>query len=162
MAITGLAALESLLCAVTADRLAKTIHRPNCELIAQGIANFGSVLFSGIPSTGAIARTAANIRMGGKTPIAGMVHALFLLLIMRLFAKEASLVPLSALSAILVVIAWQMSDLPHCLTLLKGKRGEKAVFLTSFLLTAFVDLTVAVLSGIALSTLLSVKEDRSL
>ncbi|MDF2549854.1 MAG: hypothetical protein K0S07_921 [Chlamydiales bacterium] len=160
LAITGLAALESLLCAATADRLAGTSHSPNCELVAQGIANFGSVLFGGIPSTGAIARTAANIRMGGKTPVSGMIHALFLLLVMNRCGGLAAQIPLSALAAILVSIAWQMADLHQCRALISGKKEERAIFLVSFLLTAFVDLAVAVMAGVLLSFLLPIKRKR--
>lgn len=155
--IALLSGLESLLCALVADGMIGTRHKSDCELVAQGFANIGSVLFGGIPATGAIARTAANIRMGGRTPVAGMIHALVMLLIMIYFAAYAKLIPLPALAAIMFVVAWQMSELDRLRDLLRGPRSDVAIFLISFLLTVLVDLTVAVQVGIILSTLHFIK-----
>lgn len=155
--IALLGAIESLLCAVVADGMTGHKHRSNCELIAQGIANIGSILFGGIPATGAIARTSANIRLGATTPLAGMMHAITLLLLMLLFAPLAGKIPLAALSGLLVFIAWNMSELPHFIALLKGKKGEALVLLTTFLLTVFIDLAVAVQVGVVLSAVVFLK-----
>jgi SulP family sulfate permease len=155
--IAMLGAIESLLCAVVADGVTGHKHRSNCELVAQGFANIGSVLFRGIPATGAIARTSANIRMGATTPLAGMMHAVTLLLLMLLFAPLASKIPLCALSAILVFVAWNMSELPHFLRILKGPIGEAAILLITFLATVLIDLTVAVQLGVLLAALLFLK-----
>src|SRR5262249_29379134 len=118
-------------------------HRSNMELVAQGVANVASPLFGGIPATGAIARTATNVRNGGRTPIAGIVHALTLLLILLFFGKWAGLVPLAALAGILVVIAYNMSEWRLFVRLFRSPRSDVLVLLATFLLTVLVNLTTA-------------------
>ncbi len=155
--IAMLAAIESLLCAVVADGMIGSRHRSNTELIAQGMANIASPLFGGIPATGAIARTATNIQSGGRTPIAGMVHAVTLLGIMLAVGFLAEKVPLCVLAAVLVVVAWNMSEVERVVFLLKGPRQDALVLLTTLLLTVFTDLTVAVGVGLVLASLLFMK-----
>jgi SulP family sulfate permease len=155
--IALLAAIESLLCAVVADGMLGTRHRPDTELIAQGVANMACPLFGGIPATGAIARTATNIQSGGRTPLAGMIHALTLLGILVLLGKYAGLVALPALSAVLVVVAWNMSEFHRFLWLLRGPRPDTAVLLTTFGLTVFTDLTIAVGVGMVLASMLFIR-----
>jgi sulfate permease, SulP family len=157
MTIAMLAGIESLLSAVVADGMIGGRHKSNCELVAQGIANIGSVLVGGIPATGAIARTAANIKTGGRTPIAGIVHALTVLALMLLFAPLAKRIPLAVLSAVLVMVAWGMSERDHFKTLFKAPRSDIAVLLTTFGLTVFTDLTIAVGVGMVLASLLFMK-----
>ena len=154
MAIALLAAIESLLSAVVADGMLGTRHRPNMELVAQGIANLASPLFGGIPATGAIARTATNVRSGGRTPIAGIVHAATLLAIVLFFADWAAWIPIPALAGILLVVAWNMSEWRHFVQLFRMPRSDVAVLLTTFFLTVLVDLTVALQAGIVLAALL--------
>jgi SulP family sulfate permease len=155
--IAFLAAIESLLSAVVADGMMGSRHKSNCELIGQGIANFGSILFGGIPATGAIARTAANIKSGAQTPMAGMIHAITLFLIILFLAPIVSQIPLSALAAVLIVVAWNMSEAPHFIRLLRAPLGDTAILLTAFFLTVFVDITVAVLLGTILACFLFMK-----
>lgn len=157
IAIALLGAIESLLSAVVADGMTGHRHRSNCELIAQGIANIGSILFGGIPATGAIARTSANVKLGAKTPLSGMIHAVTLFVLMAALAPLASKVPLAALAAVLVYIAWNMSDIGHFREIMKGTKSDTLVLLTTFFLTVAVDLTVAVLIGVILSAMLFVK-----
>lgn len=158
LTIAMLGAIESLLSAVVADGLTGHRHRSNGELVAQGIANLGSVIFGGIPATGAIARTTANIKMGAKTPFAGIIHSVTLLLLMLLFAPLAVKIPLSVLSAVLVFVAWNMSELPHFKEILKSNFSDAAVLLITFFLTVLIDLTVAVQVGVMLSALLFLKK----
>jgi len=155
--IALLGAVESLLCAVVADGMTGYKHKSNCELAAQGLANIGSVIFGGIPATGAIARTTANIRLGAKTPVAGMIHAGTLLLLMLFFAPYAGKIPLAALSSVLVFVAWNMSELPHFFEILKGQKGDAAVLLVTFLLTVLIDLAVAVQVGVIFGALIFLK-----
>lgn len=157
ISIALLAAIESLLSAVVADGMTGQRHRSNCELVAQGLANIGSIFFGGIPATGAIARTAANIKLGAKTPFAGMIHSVTLLLLMIVFAPLASKIPLCVLAAVLVYIAWNMSEIPHFVEILKGRNSETLVLLITFFLTVLIDLTVAVQIGVILAALLFVK-----
>lgn len=152
--IALLAAIESLLCAVVADGMIGGKHRSNMELVAQGIANIASPLFGGIPATGAIARTATNVRNGGRTPIAGMIHAVVLLLIMLFFGRWATLIPLSSLAAILVIVAYNMSEWRSFHSLLKSPRSDVIVLVTTFLLTVIFDLTIAIEVGIVLAVFL--------
>lgn len=133
-------------------------HRSNMELIAQGAANVGASLFGGIPATGAIARTATNIKNGGRTPVAGIVHAVVLLLIMLLAGKWAALIPMPTLAGILVVVACNMSEWHSFKAVLKGSRSDIAVLLTTFLLTVLIDLTVAMEIGIVLAAFLFIRE----
>ncbi len=156
--IAFLAGIESLLSAIVADGMAGTRHRSNCELLGQGIANIGSIICGGIPSTGAIARTATNIKTGAKTPAAGMIHSLTLLLIILLLAPVVSKIPLAALSAILMMVAWNMSDLKHFRHLFHAPKGDIAIMLTTFFLTVLVDLTVAVEVGMILAVFLFMKK----
>ncbi len=154
LAIAILAAIESLLSATVADGLTGGRHRPNAELLAQGLANLASPLFGGVPVTGAIARTATNVRNGGTTPFAGLVHALSLLVILLVAGSLAGRVPLAALAAILVMVAHNMSERRAFLRLLKGPRSDALVLVITFLLTVFVDLVIALQVGVVLAALL--------
>ncbi|GET20994.1 SulP family inorganic anion transporter [Prolixibacter denitrificans] len=154
LTIAMLGAIESLLSAVVADGMIGGHHRSNTELIAQGIANLASPLFGGIPATGAIARTATNVKNGGRTPLAGMIHAVTLLLIMLFFGKWAKLIPMPVLAGILMVVAYNMSEWRSFRSVLKGSKYDVLVLLTVFFLTVLVDLTVAIEVGIVLSALL--------
>ncbi len=155
--IALLGAIESLLSAVVADGMIGARHRPNTELIGQGIANIGSALFGGMPATGAIARTVTNIKNGGKTPIAGIVHAITVLLIMLFFGAWIKFVPLACLAGILIVVAYYMSEWRSFRELLKGSLGARIVLGMTFLLTVFVDLNVAIEVGVVLSAFLFMK-----
>ncbi|PIQ85571.1 MAG: sodium-independent anion transporter [Candidatus Omnitrophica bacterium CG11_big_fil_rev_8_21_14_0_20_45_26] len=157
MTIALLAGIESLLSAVISDGMIGGKHRPNMELIAQGIANICSPLFGGITATGAIARTTTNIHNGGRTPIAGIVHALMLLLVMIFFGKWAVLIPLSTLAAILMVVSYHMSEWHSVKMIMKSPKSDVAVMIITFLLTIFVDLTVAIQVGILLAVLLFIR-----
>jgi SulP family sulfate permease len=157
LTVALLAAIESLLSAVVADGMIGTRHKSNMELVAQGVANIAAPLFGGIPATGAIARTATNIRTGGRTPLAGMVHAVTLLLILIFLGRLAAMVPLCALAAILVVVAFHMSEWRSFAGLLRAPRSDLVVLILTFALTIFVDLTVAVQVGIVVSSLLFMK-----
>lgn len=152
--IAFLAGIEALLSAVVADGMTGTRHRSNQELIGQGVANLGSVLFGGLPATGAIARTATNIKAGGKTPVAGMMHALFLLLFILFASDFMAYVPMAALAAILFVVAWGMSEFDRFVVLLRMPNSDRAVLLLTFGLTVLVDLTVAIGVGVTLASLL--------
>ena len=153
--IALLGAIESLLSAVVADGMAGTRHDSNQELIGQGIANIVAPLFGGFAATGAIARTATNIRNGATSPLAGMVHSLFLILVILLFAPLASTIPLCCLSAILFVVAWNMSEVPHVFRVLRGApKADVGILLLTFFLTVFVDLVVAVNVGVIFAALL--------
>lgn len=148
--IAFLAGVESLLSAMVADRMAKGHHRPNAELLAQGIANIGSALFAGLPATGAIARTATNIRAGGKTPVAGIVHALAILLVMLVAAPLAGYLAMPALAALLIMTAWNMSEPHKWGEYARGPNRDKFLLLLTMVLTVAVDLTVAIGVGVAL------------
>ena len=155
--IAILAAIESLLSAVVADGMTGGRHKADCELVALGLANIGSVLFGGIPATGAIARTAANVKSGARTPVAGIIHSLTLLLVMVLFAPWASAIPLATLAAMLMMVAWNMSEIDHFRYLLRAPKSDIAVLLTTFGLTVFTDLTIAVGVGMVLAAMLFIK-----
>ena len=152
--IALLGAIESLLSAVVADGMIGARHRSNMELVAQGVANIASPLFGGIPATGAIARTATNVKNGGRTPVAGMTHAVVLLLITLFFGRWAGLIPLPTLAAILVVVAYHMSEWRTFAAELRGPKGDVAVLVTAFALTVLVDLTVAIQVGMVLASFL--------
>jgi len=156
-AIALLGSIESLLSAVVSDSMIGGKHRSNMELIAQGTANIVSSIFGGIPATGAIARTATNIKNGGRTPIAGIIHALVLLAIMLLFAPYAKLIPLSCLAGILMVVAYHMSEWRQFKSILKGNRMDIIILLTTFFLTVIFDLVIAIEIGIVLSSFLFMK-----
>ncbi len=149
-----LGAIESLLSAVVADGMTGRRHRSNCELLAQGTANIGSALFGGLCVTGAIARTAANVRAGAHGPIAGMMHALFLLTFMLAAAPLVAFIPLAALAAVLANVAWGMIERPAIAALMRGARGDAAIFVVTLLLTIFRDLTEAIVIGFALGSVL--------
>jgi SulP family sulfate permease len=157
LTIALLAAIESLLSAVVADGMIGSRHRSNMELVAQGAANLVTPLFGGIPATGAIARTATNIKNGGRTPVAGVVHALTLLLITLFFGRWAALIPLGSLAGILVMVAYHMSEWRTVRAELKGSKSDSAVLLTTFGLTVIVDLTVAIGVGMVLAAFLFMK-----
>jgi SulP family sulfate permease len=152
--IAFLAGVESLLSAMVADGMTGRRHRSNCELVAQGVANAASSLFGGLPATGAIARTATNIRSGARSPVAGMLHAVFLLLFMVTLAPLASAIPMASLAAVLVMVAWNMSELGRFRQLLLGPPGDRVVLLVTFALTVAVDLTVAIEVGVVLAAIL--------
>jgi sulfate permease, SulP family len=154
MTVALLAAVESLLSAVVADGMSGDHHNSNVELVAQGVANMASPLFGGIPATGAIARTATNIRSGALTPIAGMVHAGTLLLILLVAAPLARFVPLAALAAVLFVVSYNMSEWREVTSILRLSKTAIAVWVTTFALTVVADLTVAVGVGMGLAALL--------
>lgn len=154
LTIAMLAGIESLLSAVVADGMTGNRHRSNMELIAQGVANIVSPIMGGIPATGAIARTATNIKNGGRTPFAGMIHAVVLLLILMCFGPWASLIPMAALAGILISVAYNMSEWHLFVKTFKSPKSDVLVLLTTFFLTVFVDLTVAIKSGIILAALL--------
>ena len=151
--IAFLAGVESLLSAVVADGMTGRRHRSNSELVAQGIANVGSAMFGGIPATGAIARTATNIRAGAYSPVAGIMHAAFLLLFMLFLSPLASFVPLASLGAVLIVVAWNMAELKNFRHLMKAPPGDQAVLMTTFVLTLITDLTTAIEIGVLLAAL---------
>ena len=152
--IALLGGIESLLSAVVAYGLIGGNHKSNVELVAQGVANMASSIFGGIPATGAIARTATNVKNGGRTPIAGMIHAITLLIIMLFVGKYAALIPMACLAGILVVVAYNMSEYETFLGLLRGPKSDIAILLITFGLTVLVDLTVAIEIGIVLSSFL--------
>jgi sulfate permease, SulP family len=154
LTIALLGSIESLLSAVVADGMIGGRHKSNMELIAQGVANIASPLFGGIPATGAIARTATNVKNGGRTPIAGITHAMVLFLILITAGPLAAHIPLAALSGVLVMVSYHMSEWHSFRFLMSGPWSDRLVLLTTFLLTVFVDLTVAVPAGIVLAALL--------
>nr|WP_245405855.1 SulP family inorganic anion transporter [Sphingobium sp. Sx8-8] len=152
--IAFLAGIEALLSAVVADGMTGYKHRPGQELVGQGIANLASAVFGGLPATGAIARTATNIRAGARTPVAGMLHAAFLLAILLVAGKLVAYVPMPALAAILLIVAWGMSEAERFAELPRMDKGERALLLLTFTLTVLVDLTVAIGVGVTLASLL--------
>ena len=157
LAIAALGAIESLLSAVVADGMIGGRHRSNMELVAQGVANIVSPLFGGMPATGAIARTATNIKSGGRTPVAGMVHALTLLVITLFFGRWAELIPLAVLAAIVLVVAYRLSEWRVFVHELRAPRSDALVMVTTFLLTLMVDLTVGIGVGMVLAAFLFMK-----
>ncbi|MDX1810276.1 MAG: SulP family inorganic anion transporter [Sulfurospirillaceae bacterium] len=157
LVIALLGSIESLLSAVVADGMIGGHHRSNTELVAQGIANIVAPFFGGIPATGAIARTATNVKNGGRTPIAGMTHAVVLFLIMMFFIDYAKLIPMSVLAGILIVVSYNMSEWRSFVSILKGSPFDSVVLLSTFFLTVLVDLTVAIEVGVVLSALLFMK-----
>src|SRR6266581_1730422 len=156
--VAMLGAIESLMSAVVSDRMSGDKHNPNVELVGQGVANILSPLFGGLPATGAIARTATNIRSGAKTPMPGMIHALTLLAIVVFAAPLARFIPLSVLAAILLVVSYNMGEWGEIPELLKLSRLEIATWLATFLLTVFADLTVAVEAGMILAVLVFIRK----
>jgi len=157
LTIAILGSIESLLSAVVADGIIGSKHRSNMELVAQGVANIASGLFGGIPATGAIARTVANIKNGGSTPVAGMVHAVVLLLIMLLFMPLAKMIPLAALAAILIIVAYNMSDWREFVEYFHAPKSDLLVLLTTFFITVIFDLVLAIEIGMVLAAFLFMK-----
>jgi sulfate permease, SulP family len=155
--IALLGGIESLLSAVVADGMIGGKHRSNTELIAQGIANIVTPIFGGIPATGAIARTATNVKNGGRTPISGITHAITLLLIMLFLGQWAKLIPMACLSGILIVVAYNMSEWRSFISILKGAYFDILILLTTFFITVFFDLTLAIQIGVLLSAVLFMK-----
>jgi len=158
MTVAMLGAIESLMSAVVSDRMSGDKHKPNVELIAQGVANIASPLFGGIPATGAIARTATNIRSGAKSPVAGMMHAITLLCILLFAAPLAKFIPLSILAAILMIVSYNMGEWGEIPELLKLSRLEVGTWLITFGLTVFADLTVAVEAGMIMAGLVYIRK----
>ncbi len=158
LTVTMLGAIESLLSAVVADRMSGDKHNPNMELVAQGFANIMAPLFGGLPATGAIARTATSIRSGARTPVAGMIHALTLLVILLVAAPLAKHIPLAVLASILCVVAYNMGEWAEIPEILKLSKADIAVWLITFFLTVFADLTVAVEAGMILAALLYIRK----
>jgi SulP family sulfate permease len=156
--IAILGGIESLLSAVVADGMIRGNHKSNTELIAQGAANIGSALFGGIPATGAIARTVTNINNGGRTPIAGIIHSITLLLILLFFVHLAVMIPMPTLSGILIVVAYNMSEWKNFRSVLKGPKSDIAVLLTTFSLTVLIDLTIAIEVGMVLAAFLFMRK----
>ncbi len=159
--IAFLAAVESLLSAMVADKMINGNHRPNAEVTAQGFANIASSLFGGMPVTGAIARTATNIKAGGKTPVAGLAHAIAILVIMLLAADLAGYLAMPALAALLVITAWNMSEPHKWATYLRGTKSDVTLLLITLSLTVVVDLTVAIGTGIALGLALRLRRRKA-
>lgn len=157
LTIAFLASIESLLSAVVADGMIGKKHNSNMELIAQGVANIASAFFGGIPATGAIARTAANVKNGGRTPIAGIVHAIVLMLIMIIFMPLAKLIPMASLSAILIIVAYNMSEWRSFKALLKSTKSDTAVLLVTFAMTVVFDLVIAIEIGMVIAMFLFVR-----
>ncbi|GAB6097536.1 sulfate permease [Desulfatiferula olefinivorans] len=157
LTIAILAAIESLLSAVVADGMMGTRHNSNMELVGQGLANMVSPVFGGIPATGAIARTATNIKNGGTTPVAGMIHAVTLLLLLMFLAPLAGKIPLATLAAILLVVAYHMSEWRHFIRMFRFPKSDVLVLVSTFALTVFVDLTVAIEVGVVLAAILFMK-----
>jgi len=158
LTVAMLGAIESLLSAVVSDRMSGDRHNPNVELFAQGVANIMSPLVGGLPATGAIARTATNIRSGAQSPVAGMVHALTLLVVLLVAAPLARHIPLSVLAAILMMVSWNMGEWTEVPEILKLSKADIAVWLITFALTVFADLTVAVEAGMILAALLYIRK----
>ncbi|MFU7527129.1 SulP family inorganic anion transporter [Qipengyuania sp. ASV99] len=162
LVIAFLAAVESLLSAMVADRMIGSQHRPNAEVSAQGWANLGSALFGGMPATGAIARTATNVNAGGKTPVAGVLHAAFILLIMLAAAPLAGYLALPALAGLLLITAWNMSEPHKWRSYWAAPVADRALLLLTLLLTVAADLTIAIGTGVALGLLLRLSKSRKL
>lgn len=158
ISIAVLAAIESLLSAVVADGMIGSKHDSNTELIAQGIANIASPLFGGIPATGAIARTATNIKNGGRTPIAGIIHAITLLLIMLVLGRFVVYIPMAALATVLVSVSWNMAGFPAIKGIFKGQKSDITVLLVTFVITIFIDLTVAIEVGLLFAAFFFIKK----
>ncbi|MBE6728668.1 MAG: sodium-independent anion transporter [Ruminococcaceae bacterium] len=155
--IAILAGIESLLSCVVSDSMIKDKHNPNAELLAQGVANIASVLFGGIPATGAIARTAANIKNGGRTPVSAMVHSAVLLLVLVLLMPFAKLIPMPTIAAILFIVAYNMSEWRHFVRIIKKRRiGEILILLVTFVFTVVFDLVVAIVVGMVLYGIISI------
>lgn len=159
--IAFLAGIESLLSAMVADRMIGGKHRPNAEIMAQGVANIGSALFGGLPATGAIARTATNVRAGGKTPVAGVVHALTIALVMAVAAPLAGALALPALAGLLILTAWNMAEPHRWRAYLAERRSDKFLMLLTMVLTVVADLTIAIGTGVAIGLALRLQRRKA-
>ncbi len=159
--IALLGGLEALLSASVADGITGYRHHSNIELVAQGFANMGAVIFGGIPATGAVARTVANIKMGAKTPLAGIIHALTVLFVIMFLGDIITKVPLASLSAVLVFVAWNMSEMSHFRAILSSNSGDTTILVATFILTLIINLTVAILVGVLLSAVLTLKKNNA-
>nr|WP_309503246.1 SulP family inorganic anion transporter [uncultured Roseovarius sp.] len=157
LVIAFLASIESLLSAMVADRMIGGHHRPNAEVLAQGFANIGSALFAGLPATGAIARTATNARAGGKTPVAGIVHALAILLVMMLAAPLAGYLAMPALAGLLILTAWNMSEPHKWRGYMQQRRSDQILLILTMVLTVFADLTIAIGVGVSIGLALRLR-----
>ncbi|TCS67465.1 SulP family sulfate permease [Primorskyibacter sedentarius] len=155
--IAFLASIESLLSAMVADRMSGGHHRPNAEVLAQGWANIGSSLFGGLPATGAIARTATNVRAGGKTPVAGIVHALTILLVMLVAAPLAGYLAMPALAGLLILTAWNMSEPHKWVSYAQARVSDRVLLVLTLVLTVFADLTVAIGVGVSVGLALRLR-----
>jgi SulP family sulfate permease len=158
LTIAFLAAIESLLSAMVADRMIGSHHRPNAEVLAQGWANIGSALFGGLPATGAIARTATNVRAGGQTPLAGMFHALVILMVMLFAAPLAGYLAMPALAALLLMTAWNMSEPHKWRGYWSAPLGDRGLLILTLALTVLTNLTLAIGVGVALGLALRLRE----
>lgn len=156
--IATLAAIESLLSAVVADGMTGTRHKPNAELLGQGVANMASAIFGGLPATGAIARTATNIKAGARSPISGIMHAVWLFLFILILSPLIVKIPLAALAAILMVVAWNMSEIKHVREIMQAPKADRIVLIVTFILTVLVDLNFAIQAGIALASILFIDQ----
>ncbi len=161
LAIALLGSIESLLSALVADGMTERRHRSNCELVAQGGANIAAVIFGGMPVTGTIARTATNIRAGARSPVSGILHAAYILLFMMFAAPLASYVPLAALGAVLVIVAWNMAEREAFAAVIRASKGDALVLLATFLLTIFEDLITGIAVGVTLGALMSLYRSRN-
>lgn len=159
--IAFLASIESLLSAMVADRMTAGHHRPNTEILAQGFANIGSALFAGLPATGAIARTATNIRAGGKTPVAGIVHAMTILLVLMLAAPLAGYLAMPALAGLLILTAWNMSEPHKWRGYMRERSSDRILLLLTLLLTVFADLTIAIAVGVSVGLALRLRRNKA-
>jgi SulP family sulfate permease len=157
LVIAFLASVESLLSAMVADRMIGGHHRPNAEVLAQGFANIGSALFGGLPATGAIARTATNVRAGGTTPVSGIVHALTLLLVMLLAAPLAGYLAMPALAGLLILTAWNMSEPHKWRSYMQTPVSDRVLLVLTLVLTVFADLTVAIGVGVSVGLALRLR-----
>jgi SulP family sulfate permease len=155
--IAFLASIESLLSAMVADKMIGGHHRPNAEVLAQGFANIGSALFGGLPATGAIARTATNVRAGGRTPVAGVIHALTILLVMLLMAPLAGYLAMPALAGLLILTAWNMSEPHKWRGYMQTKISDRVLLMLTLLLTVFADLTIAIGVGVSVGLALRLR-----
>ncbi len=160
LVIAFLAAIESLLSAMVADRMIGSSHRPNAEVLAQGWANIGSALFGGLPATGAIARTATNVRAGGKTPVAGLIHAVVILIVMLVAAPLAGYLAMPALAALLLITAWNMSEPHKWRSYWSAPLGDRILLLLTLALTVLADLTVAIGVGVGLGLALRLRDNK--
>lgn len=160
--IAFLAAVESLLSAMVADKMIDGKHRPNAELTAQGVANIASALFAGLPATGAIARTATNVKAGGKTPVAGIIHAVIILLVMLLAAPLAGFLAMPALAALLIITAWNMTEPRKWREYARGRKGDIALLFLTLILTVLVDLSVAIGVGVSVGLVMRLGKDKTI